>query len=156
MAEEDSCDDVCDSWEEMIENGILEKKLEELKVKVDNSHQENIEWDGMLPIPQVKLEETTRTQYVPQVKILKRPNDTKSGSTGNEKSPSKHPVKTLQQREAEYAEARLRILGASCSRDEEKEKINRLTLISSDNSELNVTIRQPHGPDGTKGFIQRR
>lgn len=121
-----------------------------------NSEQENNEWDGELPIPQVKLEDTTRTQYVPQVKILKRPNDTKPGSTGSERSPSKHPVKTLQQREAEYAEARLRILGASCSRDEEKEKINRLAIIGSDNYEISTTLRQPLGPDGTKGFVHRR
>lgn len=67
-------------------------------------------------------DECLRTQYVPSeptVKILKRPtNDKNSPQLGDQKP--KAPIKTLQQREQEYAEARLRILGsAKCEEDDE-------------------------------------
>lgn len=80
-------------------------------------------------MPRVLLEDSVRTQYAPTVKILKRPPDgnraggSPNGAGGAEKSPSRQPVKTLQQREAEYAEARLRILGSARSEDDaQKEK----------------------------------
>lgn len=53
----------------------------------------------------------------PTVKILKRPTSEKSDNKLNETKP-KAPVKTLQQREQEYAEARLRILGSAKSEEE--------------------------------------
>lgn len=64
-----------------------------------------------------------RTPYAPPeptVKILKRPtSDNVNKSTVDTKP--KAPVKTLQQREQEYAEARLRILGSAKSAEEEEE-----------------------------------
>lgn len=54
----------------------------------------------------------------PTLKILKRPQDTE-GRTSGENRP-KAPVKSLQQREQEYAEARLRILGAAKSPEDEQ------------------------------------
>lgn len=73
--------------------------------------------------PVILNEEVSRTQYVhqqPQVKILKRPSATKRKDTllMNGEKVSKQPIKTLQQREAEYAEARLRILGAAKNEEE--------------------------------------
>lgn len=69
------------------------------------------------------------------------------------------PVKSLAQREAEYAEARKRILG-SASPEEEQEKpiLDRPTRISQpeDSRQPNNVIRQPLGPDGSQGFKQRR
>lgn len=53
----------------------------------------------------------------PTVKILRRPTSDKSDNKLNETKP-KAPVKTLQQREQEYAEARLRILGSAKSEEE--------------------------------------
>lgn len=61
-----------------------------------------------------------RTQYVPPeptVKILRRPTADKSDNRAADTKP-KAPVKTLQQREQEYAEARLRILGSAKSEEE--------------------------------------
>lgn len=63
-----------------------------------------------------------RTPYAPPeptVKILKRPTNDKNQQLADAKP--KAPVKTLQQREQEYAEARLRILGAAKSPDDEEE-----------------------------------
>lgn len=69
------------------------------------------------------------------------------------------PVKSLAQREAEYAEARKRILG-SASPEEEPEKpiVDRPARInqSEDGRPPNNVIRQPLGPDGSQGFKQRR
>lgn len=55
----------------------------------------------------------------PTVKILKRPTNDRLNQAAAEQKP-KAPIKTLQQREQEYAEARLRILG-SAKADEENE-----------------------------------
>lgn len=64
-----------------------------------------------------------RTQYMPPektVKILKRPTNDKNNPSSTDQKP-KAPIKTLQQREQEYAEARLRILGAAKSAEDELE-----------------------------------
>ncbi|KAL3272974.1 hypothetical protein HHI36_014431 [Cryptolaemus montrouzieri] len=82
----------------------------------------------------------------PTVKILKRP----SKDVQNNCDPKVfQPKKTLQQREQEYAEARLRILG-ECSSDKNEERISIINKPKS--TELVYVIRQPRGPDGTKGF----
>lgn len=63
-----------------------------------------------------------RTQYVPPeptVKILRRPTNDKNNQQLLAEQKPKAPIKTLQQREQEYAEARLRILGSARSEEEE-------------------------------------
>ncbi|XP_066998120.2 SUZ RNA-binding domain-containing isoform X1 [Anabrus simplex] len=59
----------------------------------------------------------------PTVKILKRPKKCADGNEGghllNGDAKPRHPIKTLQQREQEYAEARLRILGEARSPEEQ-------------------------------------
>lgn len=121
----------------------------------------------------VILEEDGRTRYVPPeptVKILKRPQSTGSShfSSGEnvvmngDATKPRQPVKTLQQRELEYAEARLRILGEARSPEENsspfEERIqkiqNRIELLRP--SENENIIRLPRGPDGTRGFNLRR
>ena len=67
--------------------------------------------------------------------------------------------KTLQEREAAYAEARLRIFGSAYSEESdttgagdytESEVARQLEVLKvADATEI---IRQPRGPDGTKGF----
>lgn len=64
-----------------------------------------------------------RTPYTPPeptVKILKRPTNDRNSLQSADAKP-KAPIKTLQQRELEYAEARLRILGAAKSPEDEEE-----------------------------------
>nr|XP_010956073.1 PREDICTED: SUZ domain-containing protein 1 [Camelus bactrianus] len=95
----------------------------------------------------------------PQIRILKRPTSNGVVSSPNSTSRPALPVKSLAQREAEYAEARKRILG-SASPEEEQEKpiLDRPTRISQpeDSRQPNNVIRQPLGPDGSQGFKQRR
>ena len=129
--------------------------------------------------PQITLEDNTRTQYVPQVRILKRPNakqnkDSNDKSVSNDRkitnaNRSQSNNKTYEEREAEYARARLRILGSASAPEEESNNSSPLpsgtqtgnTYNSSPKSsqlkslveESNVPIiRLPIGPDGTKGF----
>uniref|UniRef100_T1JL21 SUZ RNA-binding domain-containing n=1 Tax=Strigamia maritima TaxID=126957 RepID=T1JL21_STRMM len=200
---DDNDDDVCDSWEDMLDNNVLEehlKKITPLTIpddeKIELSCGQNV-YVG----PMILHEDTGRTPYSPpepQVKILKRPtnsahhhHDTNCGATAtntptlmknvtlvnsmqtnalvNGERMTKQPVKSLQQREAEYAEARLRILGSAKSEEEIAEErlaklglnshpeiaIRGLHLSQHDQSSNNV-LRQPRGPDGTLGFCLKR
>ncbi|XP_064459576.1 SUZ domain-containing protein 1-like isoform X1 [Ornithodoros turicata] len=165
---DDISEDICDDWEDIVENGVLEKELERLKVKTCSKNSEHPTFHaGDMAVPRVLLEDPLRTQYTPTVKILKRPPDaTKSGvtanGTGSEKSPNRQPVKTLQQREAEYAEARLRILGSARSEDDSQKESPTVTTYCANPSESwhaggEQVIRQPRGPDcNSNGFQQPR
>lgn len=154
----------------VMSNQVLEKKLERLKVKTNSANSNNTaspaSGGGELSVmPRVVLEDSVRTQYAPAVKILKRPPDaSRTGGSVNgtsfEKSPNRQPVKSLQQREAEYAEARLRILGSARSEDDgQREKasggVSVLNHVVADQHHL--PVRQPRGPDqGSNGFQQPR
>lgn len=66
-------------------------------------------------------DDALRSQYVPPeptVKILKRPTISQS----NNDTKVVQPKKTLEQREQEYAKARLRILGEAACREKVEEK----------------------------------
>lgn len=135
--------------------------------------------------PQILLEDNTRTQYVPQVRILKRPNgpNGKGGSSADSRggnSRGQASTKTLEEREAEYAKARLRILGSSTPQDSSSPTEPATTfspgssktssptnsakqngINSGSNSLSNApkcdvpVVRQPQGPtEGSKGFNQ--
>ncbi|XP_069935346.1 SUZ RNA-binding domain-containing isoform X3 [Oryctolagus cuniculus] len=110
-------------------------------------------------VPIVIQDDSLPTGPPPQIRILKRPTSNGVVSSPNSTSRPALPVKSLAQREAEYAEARKRILG-SASPEEEQEKpiLDRPTRISQpeDSRQPNNVIRQPLGPDGSQGFKQRR
>ncbi|XP_075850548.1 SUZ RNA-binding domain-containing isoform X2 [Microcebus murinus] len=110
-------------------------------------------------VPIVIQDDSLPTGPPPQIRILKRPTSNGVVSSPNSTSRPALPVKSLAQREAEYAEARKRILG-SASPEEEQEKpiLDRPTRISQpeESRQPNNVIRQPLGPDGSQGFKQRR
>ncbi|XP_037736916.1 SUZ domain-containing protein 1 isoform X2 [Chelonia mydas] len=110
-------------------------------------------------VPIVIQDDSLPSGPPPQIRILKRPTTNGVLSNPNSVSRPAFPVKSLAQREAEYAEARKRILG-SASPEEEQEKpiLDRPTRISQpeDSRQPNNVIRQPLGPDGSQGFRQRR
>lgn len=151
MAEDGAEVTVLDSWEELDDSRVLSRKLKEIKI----SNQDDKKSMGTLV-----SENQDRTQYQPQVRILKRQSDpgadTKTQLDTSKANANKH-TKTLEQREKEYAEARLRILGsASGGFDTEPSTDNRLSPRftqhqNSNNNALEV-VRQPHGPDGSSGF----
>ncbi|XP_011503757.1 PREDICTED: SUZ domain-containing protein 1 isoform X2 [Ceratosolen solmsi marchali] len=147
-------------------NRVLDKKLKALDVNSvdvlqDESRNKDCKTDARIII---LGEGRIRSQYAPKstVKILKRPdrNIQGDGPHLNGDKP-KQPIKSLKQREQEYAEARKRILGEEKSPDEKLvSEINRIqgkTLVAGNSNlvTLNIT-RMPTGPDGTKGFNVRR
>lgn len=99
-----------------------------IQIKKNASNNETISDAGLecsLPFAGMLLndEDCMRTQYVPPeptVKILRRPTNDKNNQQLLAEQKPKAPIKTLQQREQEYAEARLRILGSAKSEEEEE------------------------------------
>ncbi|XP_018561114.1 SUZ domain-containing protein 1 isoform X2 [Anoplophora glabripennis] len=151
MASKQQDVEVIENWEEIEETDVLEKKFNNLLTpsRTLDSRSNNVE----KPVKIILTgEDALRSQYVPPeptVKILKRPS--KDVQNSND-SKVYQPKKTLQQREQEYAEARLRILGeASPEKTEEK-----ISIQKSRPSEVENVIRMPKGPDGTNGFTLRR
>ncbi|EOB06435.1 UPF0485 protein C1orf144-like protein, partial [Anas platyrhynchos] len=82
-------------------------------------------------VPIVIQDDSLPSGPPPQIRILKRPATNGVLSNPNSATRPAFPVKSLAQREAEYAEARKRILG-SASPEEEQEKpiLDRPTRIS--------------------------
>uniref|UniRef100_A0A670ZVD0 SUZ RNA-binding domain-containing n=3 Tax=Elapidae TaxID=8602 RepID=A0A670ZVD0_PSETE len=149
-------EEVAESWEEAADSGEIDRRLEK-KLKI--SQKESRKSKSPPKVPIVIQDDSLPSGPPPQIRILKRP--TSNGVLTNPNSTSRpaFPVKTLAQREAEYAEARKRILG-SASPEEEQEKpiLDRPTRISQpeDSRQPSNVIRQPLGPDGSQGFKQRR
>ncbi|XP_042100715.1 SUZ domain-containing protein 1 isoform X1 [Ovis aries] len=134
----------------------IDRRLEK-KLKITRKESRKSKSPPKVPI--VIQDDSLPTGPPPQIRILKRPTSNGVVSGPNSASRPALPVKSLAQREAEYAEARKRILG-SASPEEEQEKpiLDRPTRISQpeDSRQPNNVIRQPLGPDGSQGFKQRR
>ncbi|XP_026734760.1 SUZ domain-containing protein 1 [Trichoplusia ni] len=109
MAAQDEVD-VCESWEDMDEIGL------DQKIRLMSSDCAPVQTS--LKGCKVTVEESAciGSQCVmpePAIRILKRPSSSGSGQLNGESRA--RPVKTLEQRQKEYAEARLRILGEARS-----------------------------------------
>lgn len=152
-------EDVAESWEEAADSGEIERRLE-AKLKINEEAKKASLSSRSSPIRTaiVIQDDSLPAAPPPQIRILKRPtnNDTSSSSTS-----SVRPLqtKTLAQREAEYAEARRRILGSASSDDTPQDsscqdRPARLNVQQQSESVRpnNHIIRQPTGPDGTTGF----
>ena len=122
MADEED-DDLLDSWE-AADSGELERRMEEREkvLKEKEEVQETTNMNSIVgPVTILKAENVGRTEYTPQIKILKR-----NGSGDTKKDLLKQDTeaelkKTLKLREAEYQAARNRILGENY--DETKPKL---------------------------------
>lgn len=115
-------EDVWDDWEDMEDSGELDKRLEmEKKLQVEKcANQIGVSAAGGGAI----TEDSQRTAYQPQLRILKRQTGSETQTSGNSTDANaKNKSKTLAEREAEYAEARLRILGSATSED--PDEVNR-------------------------------
>ncbi|CAG5120417.1 unnamed protein product [Candidula unifasciata] len=133
-----------------------------------------------IPDGMIIAEDSGRTQYQPQVRILRRDtkgpcfssqNLTNSTETTSNSKLSKHS-KSLQQREAEYAQARLRIFGYLAPDDDDDgdseacdespivygssiQNQSSAQIIKPDPTSPHIAVlRQPKGPDGTAGFTK--
>lgn len=99
--------DIFDSWEDLDETGVLEKKFNDIlsAKKKSGKYQRSKSTVNLI----LTGEDALRSQYVgpePTVKILRRPKDLQM-----ENGDRRRPLKPLRQREQEYAQARLKILG---------------------------------------------
>lgn len=173
MAEDNDSQECCDSWEELAESGALDKKLEKLHVKSSSLEETG---SGQNKVSHITvIPEDARLRYAfsePTVRILQRPSKSAGDGDGLVNGDvNKRVVKSLQQREQEYAEARLRILGEAKSPNEddnvfEEDSVSqishKLELLTRPSSfehieTLPVSIlRPPKGPDGSRGFSQDR
>ncbi|CAL8363861.1 unnamed protein product [Lota lota] len=154
-------EDIAESWEEAADSGEMERRLEE---KLRISQRENSS-RSPLKTAIVIQEDSLPAAPPPQIRILKRPSA--NGSLGSPLNPNRPTpqVKSLAQREAEYAEARKRILGSASPEESPQEKPNtdrtgRINATSPSaetrSNNNNNAVRQPVGPDGTQGFRQHR
>ncbi|KAM4651969.1 SUZ RNA-binding domain-containing [Discoglossus pictus] len=148
-------DEVAENWEEAADSGEIERRLEK-KLKITQRERKS---KSPPKVPVVIQDDSLPAGPPPQIRILKRPTSNGLSSNAHASNRPAAPVKSLAQREAEYAEARKRILG-SASPEEEQEKpvADRPARInqSDENRQPNNVIRQPLGPDGSQGFKQRR
>ncbi|XP_022813869.1 SUZ domain-containing protein 1 [Spodoptera litura] len=151
MAAQDEVD-VCESWEDMDEIGLDQKirlmstdcapvqtSLKGCKVTVE----ENACIGSQCVMPE------------PAIRILKRPSSSGSGQLNGESRA--RPVKTLEQRQKEYAEARLRILGEARSpEDVIDDNLGRLqdklqVINLNDNQNSSSKTKTPPCDNNTKG-----
>ncbi|XP_054601719.1 SUZ RNA-binding domain-containing isoform X1 [Nothobranchius furzeri] len=137
----------------------MEKRLEE-KLRISQKEKESSNSSrSPLKTTMVIQDNSLPAAPAPQIRILKRPSSNGSlGSPLNQNRPTPQ-VKSLAQREAEYAEARKRILGSACPEETPQDKPNtdrpgrnNSTLPSEDSRSNSHIVRQPAGPDGTQGF----
>ncbi|KAM9108081.1 SUZ RNA-binding domain-containing isoform 3-T3 [Megaptera novaeangliae] len=110
-------EEVAESWEEAADSGEIDRRLEK-KLKITQKERKS---KSPPKVPIVIQDDSLPTGPPPQIRILKRPTSNGVVSSPNSTSRPALPVKSLAQREAEYAEARKRILG-SASPEEEQEK----------------------------------
>ncbi|XP_018597366.1 SUZ RNA-binding domain-containing isoform X1 [Scleropages formosus] len=160
-------EELSESREEAAESEDMERCLEE-KLRITQKQKVSSGGPGRSPLKTAAVmirDESVPAAAPPQIRILKRPSS--NGSLGSPAGPMRPipQVKSLAQREAEYAEARRRILG---SPSPEKSPQDRPAADSSrpmrvspqqppaDSRANSHLLRQPIGPEGTQGVRHRR
>ncbi|XP_023322796.1 SUZ domain-containing protein 1 [Eurytemora carolleeae] len=158
-----------EDWETLLDSGKLDESLSKLKIlerkdnmkpRIPSSQLNN---SGTITDPTYSgpvriLTNGYRPEYrssEPKLKILKRPEPESSKPV--ETPTQKNVQKSLEQREAEYAEARLRILGNPPPPPTNNNKVkqnNKKAGEGKKNPNGNAAV--PKGPDGSKGFQNRR
>ncbi|KAG7323601.1 hypothetical protein KOW79_013303 [Hemibagrus wyckioides] len=154
-------EEIAESWEDAADSGEMERRLEE-KLRISQKERLSSGSSGRSPVKTIMIQDDSLPAAPPpQIRILKRP--TSNGSLGPSVTQSRPSpqVKSLAQREAEYAEARKRILGSADDTPQERPTSERSPRAGShtpseDTRSNNHVVRQPAGPDGTQGFRQRR
>ncbi|XP_068754266.1 SUZ RNA-binding domain-containing-like [Montipora capricornis] len=165
MAAEEDDEDIWDSWEDMADSGELERRMEEREKQVRKKDQKP-------PAPSMKLQENKnssssvmmqedshRTLYKPQLRILKRPDSGGSNQSSAQEDTKGKPVhKTFAERQAQYAEARARILGSGADESSDSEKSEMPRVIQLEQKVPENVLRLPRGPSdtGSKGFQVNR
>ncbi|XP_003963011.1 SUZ RNA-binding domain-containing [Takifugu rubripes] len=154
-------EELAESWEEAADSGEMEKRLEE-KLRISQKEKDSLHNSSASPLKTAMViqDDSLPAAPPPKIRILKRP--ASNGSLGSPLSQNRPTpqVKSLAQREAEYAEARKRILGSACPEETPQDKANsdrsarnNSSLPSEDARSNNHHVRQP---DGSQGIRQHR
>lgn len=152
-------EEVAESWEEAADSGEIERRLEaKLKINQEASKKTSLSSrSSPMRTAIVIQDESLPAAPPPQIRILKRPTNNGTTASVSSSRPSQQ-TKSLAQREAEYAEARKRILGSASSEEsQENSSQDRPARLNAQQQSdpvrpNNHIIRQPTGPDGTTGF----
>lgn len=177
---DDEDEDILDSWEDADESEEFERRMDLHEKSLKENEQEEVIMSTPGTVTILKPDNPGRTDYTPQIKILKRAavnNVKKQKPKQMTEAELKQALKT---KEAEYQAARNRILGENY--DETRPKLeneihgdvkfsiiknpNRsapnspsppeLPLPSNNTPPTHVVIRQPKGPDAISGFTVKR
>ncbi|CAJ1052071.1 SUZ domain-containing protein 1-like [Xyrichtys novacula] len=153
-------EEVAESWEEAADSGEIERRLEQkLKINQEAKKSSFVPTGSPVRTAVVIQDDSLPAAPPPQIRILKRPSN--NGIAGNPASSTRpsQQMKSLAQREAEYAEARRRILGSASSDEtpQDNPSQDRPARVGGQQPSEQVrpnsnVIRQPTGPDGTPGF----
>jgi len=123
MADEED-EDLLDSWE-AADSDELERRMELRGKEINKEEEEQQETTNMNtiigPVTILKADNVARTEYTPQIKILKRNGNIDTKPDLPKQNTEAELKKTLKLREAEYQAARNRILGEDY--DETKPKL---------------------------------
>jgi len=128
-------DEICDDWEQLDQIQI-KKSLQSIKLTQTNDNEEK-SIKGIAK-PNILINPSTN-QSNPMnnnpIKILRRPPSDKNLKDMGSQNQNNvvQPIKTFEQREQEYAQARLRILG-SAHPEEDKTSNNPISNISTNNN----------------------
>ncbi|XP_014862190.1 PREDICTED: SUZ domain-containing protein 1 [Poecilia mexicana] len=155
-------EEVAESWEEAADSGEIERRLE-AKLKINQEAKKTSLKSASSPVRTaiVVQDDSLPAAPPPQIRILKRPSNNGTGGNSASSSRPSQQMKSLAQREAEYAEARRRILGSASSEESpqdnpSQDRASRMNVQQQQPLEIvrpnNHVIRQPSGPDGTSGF----
>lgn len=146
MADEED-EDILDSWEEAADSGDLERRMEErdkqLKKEEKEEKKVNKNLNNGQHVTILKGESVGRTEYTPQIKILKRNQAVEKKDTVKQTSEAELK-NVLKLREAEYQAARNRILGEDydetkpklpeCSSDDDEGDTAKISIIKAGSS----------------------
>ncbi|XP_018597367.1 SUZ RNA-binding domain-containing isoform X2 [Scleropages formosus] len=159
-------EELSESREEAAESEDMERCLEE-KLRITQKQKVSSGGPGRSPLKTAAVmirDESVPAAAPPQIRILKRPSS--NGSLGSPAGPMRPipQVKSLAQREAEYAEARRRILGSPSPEKSPQDRPaadSRPMRVSpqqppADSRANSHLLRQPIGPEGTQGVRHRR
>ncbi|XP_062513498.1 SUZ domain-containing protein 1-like [Corticium candelabrum] len=139
-------EEIADSWED-IDDDELERRMEEreharqAKELKEAVNQSNVDWDEM---PRTRRKE-------PRIQLLKRDPTQQKGVLMSDDQQQGKAVKSLAEREAEYMEARARIMGKPGDGVSVQSKAVVSTEKSGSNKPSNTT-RNPRAPGSGKGF----
>jgi len=172
-------EEICEDWEQLDQIQI-KKSLQSIKVTQNNDLEEKMIKNITIAKPPASFPNQVNNN---PIKILRRPPSDKNLKDLNTQSQNNttQPIKTFEQREQEYAQARLRILGSahpeqdpnlnnsSCSnlnagynsapnsqQNNYSQNSNQNISNTNSNNPANILSRESVGPDGSKGFNNNR